>query len=283
MKTGDAVRMKNGAKEMTVREVRGGEIHCVWFAEDDLWGGSPEDAWCEHSMLEIAWVNDGKHVPREVGSVVQLASGGAYMTLGPTCGEESVCSWFSGPHGDLHSERFFTKMLCRVKPSCGLADWAKSGDRVQLRTGGPVMTVLHCNGADVHCRLGANLPAFDSRMLLLEYSESASRTTRDLVEFAAEQGLDLARLCSHGCFFIEGRGIWWWRLTTNGPLHYSYQGWIDVMCHAAGIRNESGRVPDLASALRFTAAWLLDQTVLEELPEREVMRWYGPRLAVDLS
>jgi hypothetical protein len=147
-----------------------------------------------------------------------------------------------------------------------------------LRCGGPVMIVVNSDGTKVECSVSSQgVQSFDSEMLVLDSCESGQRTARELIEFARIQGVDFNSLCAHNSFFVEGRVIYWGRATTGGPVHYNMQGWIDTRLHSAGIRSETGSVDGIGHAFALSKAWLLDQTVLEELPSRAVRSWYGPR------
>jgi uncharacterized protein YodC (DUF2158 family) len=274
---GDVVRLKNSAEEMTVVQVRCDGVRCLWFTDGRITSGEPNESWFDLSMLEMAWKNDGTHVPHQSGDIVQLASCGPLMTMGAATEGGVECSWFCGR--DLHSACFGQSLLILDKATIGETNWASIGDPVCLRSGGPAMVVVKSDGVSVACSLSSSdVVTFDSRMLVLDGLESERRTSEELVRFAEACGVDFRQSCHHCSFLVEGRFIIWWRKTTTGPVHYLMQGWIEPQMHQVGICNEAGHVAGIRDAFEFTKAWLFDQTVLEQLPERTVTRWDGPRM-----
>ncbi|HZZ80779.1 MAG TPA: hypothetical protein VFE62_19915, partial [Gemmataceae bacterium] len=268
LKPGDAVRTVTVPHEMTVcQRDAAGFVQCVWFPGNDLFAGDPEEAWFHESDLVLTWKNFGPFSV-EPGDRVQLSSGGPYMTRGVESNALLPCAWFCG--NDLHFGTFPTQAVIRDRISCGRTGWAKPGDPVRLRSGGPLLTVVATGNGEVTCATPVGHVTFDESMMVLDLIESGEQTTREILAYASERGYDLN-------FSLDGvRFVSWWRDTSNGPFRFRLQGMIQPGSPAAGIRGEAGCVDTIEEAFELTKALLLDRLVLERLPFRESMtKWDG--------
>lgn len=94
-----------------------------------------------------------------VGNAVQLCSGGPLMTIASIDGDTIGCKWFATLAAtDVSATNLFPAILLRVSgPNEGVAGWQGNptildlGDVVQLRSGGPLMTVSSVSGTTIGC------------------------------------------------------------------------------------------------------------------------------------
>jgi hypothetical protein len=102
-----------------------------------------------------------------------------------------------------------------------------------------------------------------------------------LVSMAQQQGIDLARYCSHSQFCSGHRYIHLWM--KGAQVGYAMQGKVGVLPEEFrnsasafyGMWHEAGVLPDIERAFEFVRAWLLDGAEVDHLPvpERERRRY----------
>jgi hypothetical protein len=120
--------------------------------------------------------------------------------------------------------------------------------------------------------------AREKRGLEMNDLESQEATTRELVTFAKQRGVDLSSTCCDWIFLNEERFISLWR--KEGKVHYNLQGSISALPERykasagafRGMWHEAGAVPDLEQGFELLKAWLLDKREVDELPPRYIRR-----------
>jgi hypothetical protein len=117
-------------------------------------------------------------------------------------------------------------------------------------------------------------------------------TAEELVTYARQRRLDLDALRNDFAFKMDRRWIIFWRKRADlpasgradeqeGTLHYSMQGAISLLpgslkASAGAFRgawHEAGTFENLAQAVEFVKAWLIDRKEIDDLPSRSVRRY----------
>ena len=106
--------------------------------------------------------------------------------------------------------------------------------------------------------------------------DSQVATTKELIEFAKQRGLDL-NSTSYDWGFLKGdRFISLWR--KEGKVHYNMQGRVHLLPQSfkasagafRGMWHETGSLMDLQTACEFLKAWLIEQKEVDELRPRNI-------------
>ena len=108
--------------------------------------------------------------------------------------------------------------------------------------------------------------------------ESQLATTRELVAFAKQRGVDISPTCYNWAFLKEGRFISLWR--REGNVQYNMQGPIKALPERykasasafRGMWHEAGTLADLEQAFELLKAWLIDMKGVDDLPARSMKR-----------
>jgi hypothetical protein len=119
---------------------------------------------------------------------------------------------------------------------------------------------------------------YEKRRLEMNDLESQLATTRELIDFAKQRGIDLNSACHNWAFLSEGRFISLWR--KEGKVHYNMQGPIGTLPERYkasasafhGMWHEAGTLADLEEGFEFLKAWLIDRKEVDYLPQRSVRR-----------
>jgi uncharacterized protein YodC (DUF2158 family) len=144
-KAGDIVHLKSGGPDMTVSDLLDSRVLCQWFH------GRLREAIFPQGTLNFSpeknLVQEAKQMSLRVGDVVQLKSGGHVMTVSLIRDLKAVCQWFdpNEKREKLH-EGTFSHGALDLQPAeeqCRELDEIilSAGDVVQLKSGGPKMTV----------------------------------------------------------------------------------------------------------------------------------------------
>jgi hypothetical protein len=121
--------------------------------------------------------------------------------------------------------------------------------------------------------------------------ENERATAEELVEFARQQGFDLAPLRNDTSFDGDGRWVYFWRKRDDlpctgrpeekdGTLHYNLQGAISVLPEYLtasaelfrGDWSEAGTFDSIDQAFELLKAWIIDRKEVDDLPPRHVRR-----------
>jgi uncharacterized protein YodC (DUF2158 family) len=274
---GDVVRPRGDALEMAVHHTPNDwQVGCMWFTG----GGDLRTNSLEASALELVWKADREEVSFNPGDVVQLPIEGPRMTVDQGGKDGIRCVWFS-PF-TLLAQRFDARVLWLARAMHDPKVRLDPGDLVQLRSGGPSMTVEQGGEAQVRCLSGSGaLVWLDARTLEIDYLESMGATSQALVALGKEQGIELASLCHHSQFLHQERYIIFWRRSKIGVVYYSMQGRVEVLPEEFkesanafhGMWCEAGHLDDIEQAFAFLEAWVLARKEVDELPRRYRSRY----------
>lgn len=306
LSVGNVVRLRGDSREMIISRFGsdGRAAHCFWFTGTDL----TSSEWIVSSALELIDNSSPPEVIFEPGDTVQLAIyGPPYMTVVKVEKDETECVWFSG--FDLHPNRFDARMLDLIRknddkvgvdrgPMIGRfktrllwlhrgthdnTAWFDVGDKVQLRSGGPVMTVTDGGGGRIRCSAeSVGVVTFDARTLQLVSVQEVGETVADkLLAMARKVGLDLDSMCQHHAFVGNNRYICFSQKNRKGAVYYSLQGSISILPNVLkrseiafrGAWSEAGYLENTDQAFAFLKAWLIDQKEVDELPKRYTTRY----------
>lgn len=108
--------------------------------------------------------------------------------------------------------------------------------------------------------------------------ESLDTTSKALIDFAKQRGVDLSPNCQNAAFFGEGRYMMLWR--KDGKVHYNMQGLVRTLPERYkasasafhGMWTEAGTLRDINEAFEFLKAWLIEKKEVDDLPQRNVRR-----------
>jgi uncharacterized protein YodC (DUF2158 family) len=143
LKAGDIVQLKSGGPEMTIIELLDSAmVVCQWFSE------RPRECTFINDTLKLSAAKDPAQKAKEMrikaGDMVKLKSGGPVMTASVVLDSKTICQWFDRKVM-LHECAFTHDALdLEHEKEVGLELDEMSlnpGDVVQLKSGGPKMTV----------------------------------------------------------------------------------------------------------------------------------------------
>jgi uncharacterized protein YodC (DUF2158 family) len=304
LNVGNVVRLRGDSREMIILQLAShGQVLCLWFTGTDVTSSD----WFVSSQLELIDNSSPPEVAFEPGDTVQLPIyGPPSMTVVKVEKDEVECVWFSS--FNLHSNRFDVRMLNLIRknddkvgvdrgPMTGhfktrmlwlrtktqdKTAWFEAGDEVQLRSGGPVMTVTDGGSGRICCSDSEGLVTFDAPTLqLVSVPKSEQTIETELIALARKNGIDLDSLWGHYAFSAKNRCIWFWQKTRKGAVYYNLQGSISVLPEVLkgsesafrGVWTEAGCLENINHAFTFLKGWLIDLKEVDELPKRYTIRY----------
>jgi uncharacterized protein YodC (DUF2158 family) len=157
-KVGNVVQLKSGGPDMTVSYIVNSNVVCQWFDYPQHQERRLHEGTFTHHTLKLGPENDppqeSSEVSLQTGDLCMIKSGGPQMTVSLFRDSMVVCQWFYS--GLLRERSFKHETLSHVAlKHTGLHfEEARlmAGDVVQLKSGGPDMTVGHIADSKLVCQ-----------------------------------------------------------------------------------------------------------------------------------